>query len=208
MAGVTLTVEGLKGLDDLRRLLNPQLADKAQAMALKQSMKAAKRQAAKDIAGKFTIKSRTLTQDGEIKDPVFAANGATIKASATPRTLNQFVFNPGRRGGPQPGLGRGKGWGKPSKPGRSASFKVLKGRGLTQAPTAFKAKGIPFIRINNTRGKGSLRVMHGPSVARIFTGKGKFSAELKKNATDAIATTFEKVVNKVYDDAARGYGVK
>ena len=50
MAGVTLTVEGLKGLDDLRRLLNPQLADKAQAMALKQSMKAAKRQAAKDIA--------------------------------------------------------------------------------------------------------------------------------------------------------------
>lgn len=206
MAGVTLKVEGLKGLDDLRRLLNPQLADKAQAMALRQAMKAAKRQAAKDISSKFTIKSKTLTHDGEIKDPVFSANGAIIKASATPRTLNQFVFNPGRRGSPQPGLGRGKGWGKPTKPGRPASFKILKGRGLTQAPTAFKAKEIPFIRINNTRGKGSLRVMHGPSVARIFTGKGKFSAELKKNTTNIIDATFEKVVEKVYNDAARGYG--
>jgi hypothetical protein len=206
MAGVTLKVEGLKGLDDLRRLLNPQLADKAQAMALKQSMKAAKRQAVKDIASRFTIKSKTLTGNGEIKDAVFSASSATIKASLVPRTLNQFVFNPGSRGGPQPGLGRGKGWGKPSHPGKPASFKVLKGRRLTKAPTAFKAKGIPFIRINNKRTKGSLKVMHGPSVARIFAGKGKFSAELKKNASDVIATTFEKVVEKVFNDAARGYG--
>ena len=206
MAGVRLQVDGLKGLDDLRRLLNPQLADKAQAMGLKASMKAAKRQVAKDIAGKYTIKSRTLTQEGEIKEPSFTSNGATIKASATPRTLNQFVFNPGSRGSSQPGLGRGKGWGKPRKAGKPASFKVLKGRGLTKVATAFKAKGIPFIRINNTRKKGSLKVMHGPSVARIFTGKGKFSAELKNNAEKIIATTYEKIVDKVFNDAARGYG--
>jgi hypothetical protein len=206
MAGVTLSVEGLRGLSDLRRLLNPQLAEKAQAIALKQSMKAAKRQAAKDIAAKYTIKSRTLTQDGEIKDPSFSSSGATIKASATPRTLNQFMFNPGRRGSSQPGRGRGKGWGKPVKPGKPATFKVLKVRGLTKAPTAFKAKGIPFIRISNIRGKGSLRVMHGPSVARIFAGKGKFSQQLKNNATNVINTTFEKVVEKVFNDAARGYG--
>ena len=177
-------------------------------MGLKQAMRAAKRQAAKDIAAKYTIKSKTLTQGGEIKDPTFTPNGATLKASATPRTLNQFTFNPGRRGSGQPGLGRGRGWGKPAKPGRSASFKILKGRGLTQAPTAFKAKGIPFIRINNKRGKGSLRVMHGPSVARIFTGKGRFAAELKKNAESVIATTYEKAVEKVFNDAARGYGTK
>jgi hypothetical protein len=208
MAGVTFKIEGVKGLEDVRRVLDPKMASKIQDKALKAAMRAAKNQLIKDISSRYAIKVRLLALDNEISDPVISALSGTIEASSVPRTLNQFVFNPGRRGSSQPGRGRGKGWGKPSRPGQPASFKVLKGAGLKQSKNAFKAQGLPFMRISNKKGKGTLRVMHGPSVARIFIGKGKFSREFKKNAAEVVETVFIKVTEQAVNNAIKDYGVK
>jgi hypothetical protein len=43
-------------------------------------------------------------------------------------------------------------------------------------------------------------------MARIFAGKGVFARELQQQAATAIDAAFAKAFEKVFRDAARGYG--
>lgn len=204
VTSVQLQAEGLKSLRPLLAMTDRRLYDKAQALGVKAAAKSAEVAIAKGITSKYTIPSGRIKKD--ISKPYFSGGGATILASRTPPTLNQYRFKPGRRGGSQPGLGRGMGWGKPSRPGRPATAQIVRSKPAMSVRGAFLAKGVPMIRVSRSRGSGSLRVLKGPSVARIFAGRGVFSKELQRDAAVAIDRSFGNTVEKVIRDAARGYG--
>ncbi|MEB3319171.1 MAG: hypothetical protein VKO39_13670 [Cyanobacteriota bacterium] len=200
---IELKLQGLAEINRLHRMTDPDLYRKADRVALNAASKTAVKQVAKDISSKYTIPSRRVKDS--ITGPYFQADGVTIRASRVPPTQNQYRFKPGKRGGPQPGMGRGMGWGKPNPAGRQATAQVFKGRPARRIKGAFLAKGLPFIRVRKGQGPGSLKVLKGPSIARIFNGRGLFGQELRNNAARAIQETYLKRYKKVLDDAARGY---
>jgi hypothetical protein len=201
---VSLQLQGLAELRRMREFTQPVLFQKAIALGIKAAGKTAQVQIAKGITSRYTIPSRRIKED--IGEPRFSGNTATIHASPTPLTLNQFQFKPGSRGGPQPGLGRGKGWGKRSKPGKQATAKVFRGKPAKPIKGAFMARGLPMQRVAKGRGIGAIKVLKGPSIARIFTGRGVFARDLQQQAADAIDATFAKTFEKAFRDAERGYG--
>jgi hypothetical protein len=204
VVGVVVAVDGLKQLKPLLALTNPRLYDKAKSMAVKAATKTGTAAIAKGIAQRYTITSGRIKKD--ISKPYFSGGNATVLASRLPPTFNQYRFKPGTRGGKQPGLGRGMGWGKPSRPGRPATAQVFKGTPARPIKGAFMAKGLPMIRIKKERGPKSLKVLVGPSIARIFAGRGVFARALQQDTGKAIDGAFTKTVDKVMRDAARGYG--
>lgn len=206
VVGVSLELQGLEGLRQMRALANPAMVDKAVALGVKAAGSAARTQIAKGITQRYNIPSARIKRD--IAGPSYKGNAATIYASPNSPTLNQYGFKPGVRGGPQPGMGKGKGWGKPVTPGKRATVKVLRGKPAKPITNAFfnQSKGLPMQRIAKHRGKGSLRVLKGPSMARIFAGRGLFARELQQQSADAIDKSFAKAFEKVFKDAARGYG--
>jgi hypothetical protein len=202
--GVVVAVDGLKQLKPLTALSNPKLYEKAKLMAVKAAAKTGSVAIAKGIAQRYTITSARIKKD--ILKPQFSGGNATVLASKVPPTFNQYRFKPGARGGKQPGLGRGMGWGKPSKPGRPATVQVFKARRARSISNAFLAKGLPMVRVKKGRGPKTLKVLVGPSIARIFAGRGVFARTLQQDTGKAIDGAFTKTVDKVMRDAARGYG--
>ena len=206
VASVSLQLTGLEGLKRMHAITSPAMVEKAVALGVKAAGKTAKTQIAKGITERYNIPSARIKQD--IGGPSYRGNTATIYASPKSPTLNRYGFKPGVRGGPQPGLGRGKGWGKPITPGKRATVKVLRGKRAKPITNAFfnESRGLPMQRIAKHRGKGSLKVLKGPSMARIFAGRGLFARDLQQQAAEAIDAAFAKAFEKVFRDAARGYG--
>jgi len=205
-ASVSLQLTGLEGLKQMHALTSPAMVEKAVALGVKAAGSTAKTQIAKGITERYNIPSARIKQD--IEGPSYRGNTATIYASPKSPTLNRYGFTPGVRGGTQPGLGRGRGWGKPTKPGKRATAKVLRGKPAKPITNAFfnESRGLPMQRIAKHRGKDSLKVLKGPSMARIFAGRGLFARDLQRQATEAIDAAFAKAFEKVFTDAARGYG--
>jgi hypothetical protein len=202
--GVTITLD-TKGLDRMVAFTNPKLWDKAEAMALRAAGRTARTQIPKGIAQRYTIPSTRIKQD--ISEPKVTGDYVTLRLSRQPPTANQYRFKPGRRGGPQPGLGRGMGWGKPTPPGRPATTQIFRGRPAVAMPGAFMApNGLPMIRLRRDRGRGSLTVLHGPSIGQIYTGRSRFATELRETSQVSISASFVKAFEKTINDAARGYG--
>lgn len=202
--GVTIQVDA-KGLSLMQAITNPKLLDKAEKAALRAAGRTARTQIPKGIAQRYTLPSTRAKAD--VSEPKIIGDVATLRLSRQPPTANQYRFKPGRRGGPQPGLGRGMGWGMPSPPGRPATMQVFKGRPPTRMPGAFLApSGLPMLRVRRDRGRGSLTVLHGPSVGQIYTGKSLYARELRETSEAAISASFTKAFEKTINDAARGYG--
>lgn len=203
--GVTLQLQGLEGLRQMHAITQPVLFDKARAMGIKAAGSTAKTQIAKGITERYGIASARIKQD--IGGPSYRGDTAIVYASPKSPTLNQYGFKAGTRGGPQPGLGRGKGWGKPASAGKRATVKVFRKGQRKPITNAFVGpNGLPMQRVAKHRGRGSLKVLKGPSMARIFAGKGVFARELQQQAATAIDAAFGKAFEKVFKDAARGYG--
>ena len=195
----------VEGFNRLVQFTNPKLWDKAQANGLRAAGRTARTQIPKGIGERYTIPSRRIKED--ISQPYLRGDNLELRLSRKPPTANQYRFKPGRRGGPQPGLGTGRGWGKPSPAGRPATMQVFKGRPASPLPGAFLApNGLPMLRVRRSRGRGSLDVLHGPSVGQIFTGRSAFAQELQSDAEQAIGISYIKSFEKTLSDAARGFG--
>jgi len=200
----------LKGLDELQKMLqftDPKNFAKAQRAGLAKASKAVKTQVAKGIGERYNFKAARIKQD--ISDVRIASDGlsASIKFSSRPATLAQFGMKPGRRGGPQPGLGLGLGWGRPKPAGKPLTAMVIKADGRKSYNGAFVFIGKNGNQVVGRKDKqGNIKGLYGASVGRIFLGKGRYAMELQEKAKLLINDEFIKGFQKKLDDIARGYG--
>jgi len=202
MAGITVDLQ-LSGLETLKPLLaftDPKLLARAVKGGIKYAAKAGATQAAKSVASRYTIKSARIKQD--IKGPFIYGDTATLVFSRRPPTLNQFSLNAGRRGGPQPGLGQGMGWGKPSPKGKPITAKILKDGQRQTYRGAFMVKGIPMRFIRAT---GKYQVLYGPSIGSDIFGSGRYAPTIKAEVTARMNEQFITGIQRVLDSASRGY---
>lgn len=207
---VSFTVDGLDQLEAMRRFLQPATFDKALRGGVAYAAKAAKPAAAQAIGREYNLLARRIKAD--ISGPYIRGNEATVLFSRRPPTLLQYGFRPGRRGGPQPGLGRGLGWGRPSPAGRPASASILRGQRQTY-PTAFLAAGrngleLPFRPVGGytANGRRRLAVVYGPSIGSLFAGQSEHGPIIRAEVERRINEQFIKGFQRVLDSAARGYG--
>ena len=200
MAGITVDLQ-LSGLEPLKNITDPKLLAKALKGGISYAAKAGITQSAKSIASRYTIKSARIKQD--IKGPFIHGDTATLLFSRRPPTLNQFSLTVGKRGGPQPGMGQGMGWGKPSPKGKPITARIFKGEARQSYRGAFMVKGIPMRYIRAT---GKYQVLYGPSIGSDIFGKGRYAAVMKAEITTRMNEQFITGMQRVLDSAARGYG--
>jgi hypothetical protein len=211
---VTLDIQGLDKLEKMRAWLDPKTFQKAQRGGVTAAAKSVPKVAGQSISQRYNLKSGRIKQD--IRGPFIRGDQATLIFASRAPTLNQYGIKPGTRATGQPGLGRGRGWGKPIKPGRPATATIIKGE-RQQYPTTFLGRGrsgqiLPF-RVGGpdrtggiTRtGRRRLVVGYGPSIASIYT-KGRFAPLIKAEIEAEINRRFIAGYQRVLDSAARGYG--
>ena len=204
MAGVTFTVDS-SGIDRMLALTNPKLFERAIKAGIRQASSTAKTQSAKGIGQKYNLTAARIKQDIGVTMPP-GADYALIKFSRRPPTLGQYGAKPGTRATGQPGLGRGRGWGKPTKPGKPLTFAIFRGQ-RERRPGAFMARGASGNSLIFQRdSQGKLYAQHGPSVGSIFLGNSRHAVQLKADVETAINAAFIKGFQKTLDSAARGYG--
>jgi hypothetical protein len=200
MAGITVDLQ-LSGFEKLANITDPKLLAKAVKGGIKYAAKAGATQAAKSVASRYTIKSARIKQD--IKGPFIYGDTATLVFSRRPPTLNQFSLTVGRRGGPQPGLGRGMGWGKPSPKGKPITAKILKEGQRQTYRGLFMVNGLPMRYI---RAKNKFEVEYGPSIAGDIFGTGRYATVIKAEMAARMNEQFVTGMQRVLDSASRGYG--
>ena len=201
MAGITLDLQlsGLKSLDPMMEFTNPKLFAKALKGGISYAAKAGITASSKAVTARYNIKAARVKQD--IKGPFIRNDTATLIFSRRPPTLNQFGLTPGARGGKQPGLGQGMGWGKPSPKGKPLTARIFKDSPRTTYPRAFIQRGLPF-----TVGKhGKLRVLYGPSVGSDIFGNGRYAVVIRSEVTARMNEQFITGMQRVLDSAARGF---
>jgi len=200
--GITVDLQ-LSGLDTLKPLLaftDPKLLAKAVKGGIKYAAKAGATQAAKSVASRYTIKSARIKQD--IKGPFIYGDTATLIFSRRPPTLNQFSLITGRRGGPQPGLGQGMGWGKPAPKGKPITARIFKGGQRQTYRGAFMVNGLPMRFI---RAKNKYEVLYGPSIGSDIFGSGRYASVIRSEMTTRMNEQFITGMQRVLDSASRGY---
>jgi hypothetical protein len=200
MASLNLQLIGLETLKPLLHFTNPKLLAKALKGGVKYAAAAGKTQAGKSISTRYTIKSRRIKQD--IDGPFVRGDTATIVFSRRPPTLNNYSLILGHRGGPQPGLGRGKGWGKPSPKGKPLSGKIYKDGKRQKQLGAFMVNGLPMRYIRAT---GKYQVLYGPSIAADMFGDGRYGEVIRKEVFDRIQQQYNTGLKRVLDAHARGF---
>lgn len=207
MAGITLKIDGLDQLQKMLQFTDPKNFAKAQRAGVAKATAAIKTQVAKEIGQGYSLKASRIKQD--ISRAYISPDGtsATIGFSRRPPTLAQYGMRPGVRGSGQPGLGRGKGWGKPAKPGRPLTATILKAEGRKVYRGAFVAAGESGNQVVFRKdSQGKLYAVYGPSIGSIFLGEGRLSQQLQANAARLINDEFIKGFEKKLGDIARGYG--
>ena len=207
MAGITLKIEGLSQLQKMLEFTDPKNFAKAQRAGIAKASKAVKTQVAKGIGERYNLKSARIKDD--ISDVTIASDGlsASIRFSRRSPTLAQFGMKPGRRGGPQPGLGMGMGWGRPKPAGKPLSAMVIRSDGRKVYNGAFVFIGKNGNQVVGRKDKqGNIKSLYGASVGSIFLGKGRYALELQANAARLINDEFIKGFEKKLSDIARGYG--
>jgi len=196
---IDIKLTGLESLNRMRAFLDPKTIDKAMAGGVRYAAKAAGPAVAKQTTSYYNIKSGRVKDD--TRGPYISNGGqsAQLYFSTRPPTLNQFGFRPGTRGR-QAGMGRGLGWAAPSPKGKAGAATIVKG--LKQSyPGTFMLNGLPF-----RQGKGGkLTVVYGPSIGKIYMGKGGHAANIQSAVDARINEQFVKGFQRVLDSASRGY---
>jgi hypothetical protein len=200
MAGITVDLQ-LSGFEKLSNITDPKLLAKAVKGGIKYAAKAGATQAAKSVASRYTIKSARIKQD--IKGPFIYGDTATLVFSRRPPTLNQFSLTVGRRGGSQPGLGHGMGWGKPSPKGKPITARIFKDGKRQTYRGLFMVNGLPMRYI---RAKNKFEVEYGPSIGSDIFGTGRYATVIKAEMETRMNEQFITGMQRVLDSAARGYG--
>ena len=200
MAGITVDLQ-LSGFEKLSAITDPKLLAKAVKGGIRYAAKAGATQAAKSVASRYTIKSARIKQD--IKGPFIYGDTATLVFSRRPPTLNQFSLTVGRRGGSQPGLGHGMGWGKPSPKGKPITARIFKDGKRQTYRGLFMVNGLPMRYI---RAKNKFEVEYGPSIGSDIFGTGRYATVIKAEMETRMNEQFITGMQRVLDSAARGYG--
>ena len=201
MPSIDLKITGIETLKPLLKFTNPKLLAKAVQGGIEYGSKAGATQAAKSVTSRYNIKSGRVKQD--IRGPWITQGQATIAFSRRPPTLNKYGLTPGRRGGPQPGLGQGMGWGKPSPKGKPITARIFKGGQRQTYRGVFLVKGLPMRWV---KAKSKFELIYGPSVGAEIFGKGRYAPVIKAEVQQRIQEQFITGMQRVLDSAARGYG--
>jgi hypothetical protein len=204
VANVSITLSGVEDLKRLELLINRKLYDKAIKGGISYASKSVPPAVAKGITGSFNLGSARVKKDISRVSFVDEGSTALIKFSRRPPTLTQFRPNPGKRQ-PQPGLGRGLGWGPPRKPGKPLTAVVARATGRKPFAGAFVARGLNANSLvlrkdSNDRFYG----VYGPSVGSIFLGQSKIGPQLREDVSKRVNEQFIKGFQRVLDSAARG----
>ena len=207
MASVRLEITGLDELRKMAKALGPQMLAKATRAGVRHATAGVAPKVGKSISESYGIPSRRVRQD--VRAVRIAPDGmsATVGFSRRPPTLTQYGAKPGTRSTGQPGLGRGLGWGKPTKPGKPLSALVLRADGRQPVAGAFLATGRSGNRLVLRRGRGGkLEALYGPSVGSTFAGQSQIGPALRAETETMIRARFIAGFQRVLDSAARGYG--
>ena len=206
MATVSFQLQGLDQLQKMQAFIQPASFAKAQRAGIAKASSTVKTQVAKGITQSYGIKSL------RIKDAIGKAlispdgGSATIQFSRRAPTLVQYGAKPGTRP-TRPGLGRGMGWGAPTKPGRPLTAMVLRSEGRKPIAGAFMATGANGNQLVLRRGRGGkLNAVYGPSVGSIFLGKSRIASSLQQSVSARIEQEFMKGFEKKIRDISKGYG--
>lgn len=202
MAGhvVTLELSGIKSLNPMLEFTNPKLFAKAVKGGIAYAAKAGITASSKAVTARYNIKAARVKQD--IKGPFITGDRATLVFSRRPPTINQFGLTPGKRGGKQPGLGQGLGWGKPNPKGKPATALIFKGQARSTYPTVFLMHGLPF---RYSAEKRKLVVQYGPSIGSNIFGKGRYAEAIKAEVKARMEEQYVKGFERVQSSAARGF---
>ena len=207
MTTVRFEITGLDQLARMREAIGPELLKRATRAGVAAAAKSVAPKVGKSISESYGIPSRRVRQD--VRAVRIAADGqsATVAFSRRPPTLTQYGAKPGTRASGQPGLGRGRGWGRPVKPGKPLSALVLRSEGRQAIPRAFMVTGSNGNRLTARRGRGGkLEALYGPSVGSIFAGQSQIGPALRAETETMIRARFIAGFQRVLDSAARGYG--
>ena len=202
-----MNLEGLGSLQKMQEFLNPKTFDKAQKGGVSYAAKSVKPAVSKGIGAAYNIKAARIKEDISSVRIEQGGMAATIKFSRRAPTLSQFSVRPGTRG-KQPGLGRGKGWGKPKPAGKPLTAIQLRSTGRTAITGAFQATGNNGnLLVFRRRASGKLVGLYGPSIGDIFLGpRSKIGAQLRADVQARIQEQYLTGFQRVLDAAARGYG--
>jgi hypothetical protein len=206
MASIRVEISGLDQLEKIQKALSSKMLAKATRAGLAHAAKGVAPMVGKTIAESYGIGSRRAQQDVSAVRIAPDGQSATVSFSARPPTLTRYGAKPGTRA-PQPGLGRGRGWGKPVKPGKPLSALVLRSEGRQPIPGAFMATGRNGNQLVLRRGRGGKLVsLYGPSVAGIVGGQSQIGPVLRAEMQILIRERFMAAFQRTLDSAARGYG--
>ena len=205
MAGITLDLQlsGLKSLDPMLEFTNPKLFAKALKGGISYAAKAGITASSKAVTARYNIKAARVKQD--IKGPFIRNDTATLIFSRRPPTINQYGISLGARGGKQPGLGRGMGWGKPSPKGKPITARIFKDGQRQAYNGAFMIEGRNGQAIPVRRVKGKLKAIYGPSIGSDIFGKGRYAVVIQAEVTARMNEQFITGMQRVLDSAARGF---
>ena len=204
MASVSVSLSGIDQLELLKASLDPKLYDKAKRGGITYASKATPPAVAKGIAASYNLSAKRIKDD--VDPPRFVDGGKTalIKFSRRAPTLTQFKPKAGTRY-PQPGLGQGKGWGKPTKAGKPISAVISRSKGRQSFDGAFFAQGLNANSLVLRKGSnGRFYGVYGPSVGSIFLGNSAIGPKLRDDVQKRIQEQFIKGFQRVLDSAKRG----
>jgi hypothetical protein len=207
MASVRVQITGLDQLAKMAEAIGPEMLKRATRAGVAAAAKSVAPKVAQSISQRYGLPSRRVRQDVRAVRIAPDGQSATVAFSRRPPTLTQFSVRPGRRASGQPGLGRGLGWGKPTKPGRPLSALIDRSAGRQPVPGAFVVNGNNGNRLTMRRGRGGkLEALYGPSVGSIFAGQSRIGPALRAETETLIRERFISGFQRVLDSAARGYG--
>jgi len=205
MASITARITGMEGLQAMQALLDPKLFAKAEKGGIAYAAKSVPPAVAKGITANYGISSARVKQGiGKIsiRD---AGSTAVIPFSRRSPTLRQYQARPGSRGGSQPGLGRGRGWGKPRRKGRPVTALLLRSQGRQQYRSSFFATGEQGNQLVLRRKGNRLIGVYGPSIGSAFLGNSGPGPQLRADVAERIQEQFTRGYQRVLDAAARGF---
>jgi hypothetical protein len=212
---VTLQLDGLDQLNAMQRFLAPATFEACQKAAIRSAGKVAATAVAQQVVKYYNIKSARVKREDVIRGPYFDNGGqsARLYFSRRPPSVLQYGGRDAGVRGYQKGLGRGKGWARPSTKGKGLSVQVIKGGGRKDIKAGFmaRAKGGGFVippKPLIRRRDGKLAFLYGPSIGSIYLGRSIKGDDIRSAVNQRINDAFTKGYDKELGRINRGYGGK
>jgi hypothetical protein len=208
MANVRFQIDGLDELVAMYEGISPKALDKASRSAIRYASKAVPPAVAKGVTQAYGIKSARVKQDISRVRIDQGGQAAVVGFSRRPPTLMQYGAKAGTRGTGRRGLGRGRGWSPPAKPGKPLTAMTLKAKGRQKVPGAFIARGNNGNQLVLQRQGDKLKALYGPSVGSIFLGRSEVGEQLKSDVEQRVSQQFVTGFERALKASARGFGGK